>query len=684
VKRWACLFFALVGAVLGVWLAYSFREPLFAFLLLLSLFFLLLSFKRGCLILLTFLLSLGLGATLEALPHAEKAGYGTYSGFVIETKNNYFLLQSGWARYYVYEEAGEREVGDKLLVRGKAERYVSTTYEGRFDFGEYLEKKGVLYSLYPQNIETLFARPLRLRHKEKSFLSSFDHNAGSLLDSLLFNKRDYNEKIIALSSSLGALYLLSASGLLFGFVLKGLEKLLFYKLTDRKSQGFTLLFGTFFLPFGWGKIGFFRVYLSRLTKFLFGAKKDECPSAVALSSLSGLLFLLIDFRFALESGFLLGYGCSLFMSFSSAYLNDSAGIKKKLKGTGLLYAFLFPLFASHNGIHLLAPFYTVLLLPFVVPFLLCGWLSFFSIPFTRFLNGYAAFLLQFLEGIEKVDLIVPLGPLNVLLFAFYYAFLVGFLYLEEAGYPRQGKGGALLFALALALNVVPFGNALVSRVSFLNVGQGDAILIQEGYTNVMIDTGGNTNFDIAKEVDIPYLYSQRVYHLDALIASHHDADHIGGKDSLMKNFKVKRFIDTASSFPLTIGDMTFTNYNTFGGDEENEDSLVLSLHFMETDFLFTGDAPESIEKKIVEMSPSLRADVLKVGHHGSASSSCQEFLSLLQPKVGIISVGARNKYGHPSKEALLRLQKAKIVVRRTDLEGTIIYKSWRGRPPKIP
>lgn len=683
-KRWALFFFALAGMTLGVWLAYSFKQPLFVLLILASLLFLLPAVRKGYLVILVFLLSLGVGAALEAFPHPEKMGYGEYTGYVIETKNNSFLLQSGWARYYVYEASTEREVGDKLRVTGKAERYEGTTYEGRFDFGEYLDKKGVCASVYPQKVESLFARPVRLRHKERAFLSSFDSNAGALLDSLLFNKRDYNEKIIALSSSLGALYLLSASGLLFGLALKGAEKLLGYKLTERKSQGVTLLLATFFLPFGLGKIGFYRVYLSRLSDFLFGARKEGRPPKVSTSALSGLLLLLGDFHLALESGFLLGYGCSLFMSFSAAYLNETAGFKKKLKGTALLFAFLFPLYAEKNYLHLLAPLYSLLLLPFIGPFTLLGWVSFLTLPLTRFLGGYASFLLRFLEGLEKADLLVPLGPLNIVFFFFYYVAFVAFVYFQEVGFPSFAHGEGLAFAILLALNVVPLGNALVSRVSFLNVGQGDAILIQEGYTSVMIDTGGNTGFDIAKEVDIPYLYSQRIYHLDALIASHHDADHIGGKDSLLQNFKVKRFIDAASSFPLTIGSMTFTNYNTFGGTEENEESLVLSLHFMDTDFLFTGDAPETIEKKIVAAYPSLRADVLKVGHHGSASSSCAEFLALLRPQVGIISVGAHNKYGHPAPETLRRLQKAGIPLRRTDLEGTICYKSFAHQRPKIP
>ena len=225
------------------------------------------------------------------------------------------------------------------------------------------------------------------------------------------------------------------------------------------------------------------------------------------------------------------------------------------------------------------------------------------------------------------------------------------------------------------ISLLPILPLASQEVTFINVGQGDSILIRDHGKVVLLDTGGNLHFDMAKEVLIPYLYRKRIYHIDCLIASHGDFDHIGAKDSLMSNFKVYNYVDKKEDFPITIGNITLTNYNVYGGKEENETSLVLGLSFMDKRWLFTGDATISIEKKIILDNPSLKADILKAGHHGSDTSSCEEFLKAVSPETVIISVGKKNSYGHPSKAVISRMEKLGIKIRRTDLEGTITYKN---------
>jgi competence protein ComEC len=225
----------------------------------------------------------------------------------------------------------------------------------------------------------------------------------------------------------------------------------------------------------------------------------------------------------------------------------------------------------------------------------------------------------------------------------------------------------------IVLNALPFYDSVSQEVSFINVGQGDAILIRDGLATVMIDTGGSLSFDLAREVDIPFLRKERIFAIDCLIASHGDYDHIGAASSLIDNYWVKKYIDDASDFPLTVGRMKFENLNVFGGSEENEESLVLTLDFMGKKWLFTGDAPSSIETKILQDNPDLNIDVLKVGHHGSKSSSSEAFLKAISPEVAIISVGKKNSYGHPDEETLKRFQDLGIPVRRTDMEGTISF-----------
>ena len=182
---------------------------------------------------------------------------------------------------------------------------------------------------------------------------------------------------------------------------------------------------------------------------------------------------------------------------------------------------------------------------------------------------------------------------------------------------------------------------------------------------------------MAEESLIPYLRKRRIYKLDAIIASHQDYDHVGAVESLMKHFEVKRYVKDKEDFPLTIGEMTFYNYNTFDAEEENDKSLVLSLDFMDQAWVFTGDAPIWIEKAILKEHGPIDCDVLKVGHHGSDTSTCAEWLDALTPSLAVISCGRKNKFGHPKPSVLALLEQRGIPIRRTDLEGTIVLSRFR-------
>ena len=226
------------------------------------------------------------------------------------------------------------------------------------------------------------------------------------------------------------------------------------------------------------------------------------------------------------------------------------------------------------------------------------------------------------------------------------------------------------------ISVVPLQEPLTNCVYFVNVGQGDSIIIKNKTHTVMIDTGGNKSFDMASETLIPFMNKKKITHIDALILTHDDFDHSGAKDSLIQNFTVKNVLTEKSQFPYQIGDLKIDNLNTFNFEEENDKSLVLSLNFMNRKFLFTGDASVKTEEKIMEKY-DVDCDILKVGHHGSSTSSSEKFIKATSPEEAIISCGAKNSYGHPNQEIIDRLNKYNVKIRRTDKEGTICYFSLK-------
>ena len=672
-------FYALVAFTLGGHLVVNLQTPLVILLVISTLPFLFSSARKGKGNVLVFLSCLALGVGLYSIRLPVEEGKGTYSGFVIKAKANYFLFLDEGRRYYVYEKENTREIGDFLSIEGRITFFESTEYESRFSFAESLKKEGVTHQLIPYKITPKFELPLRLRAKEIAFLSHFSSDGQDAIDALLFDHKDYSSGFIQKASALGCLYFLSLSGVLYSGVLRGFEKVVFLKFSEEKSHVATWVLALLLLPFGFYKVGIWRVFLMRSYRLYLERKKAKAPPKFFILSFVGILTVIVSPYSIFNPGFLIGYGLSFALCLSQELLRVYPGKRRNVMTAGFVLFFLFPLLASKGALHLLSGLYSLFLMPIVYPFAGLSFISFLSVPLVNFLNAYAHLIVQIVDALDVIDIQLPLGNWNDAFIILYYLFFGVFYYFRELGSIfHEALLGAVMVGLIL-YEVVPLPNAISEQVSFINVGQGDAILIRDGFTTVMIDTGGNLSFDLAQEVDIPFLRKNRIYHLDYLIASHSDYDHFGAASSLAKHFRVDHVVTEASDFPLMVGGFSFTNYNTFSGDEENEKSLVLGLNFMGKKWLFMGDAPVDIEKKIIERYPEIDCDILKIGHHGSDTSSSYSFLAKVTPQVGILSVGKKNAYGHPSKEVVERYASLGIPLRSTASEGTITYETYWGK-----
>ena len=238
-------------------------------------------------------------------------------------------------------------------------------------------------------------------------------------------------------------------------------------------------------------------------------------------------------------------------------------------------------------------------------------------------------------------------------------------------------------------------------VHFMDVGQADAILVVDGDKTMLIDTGDKNRAE--KEYMLGYIGALGIEVIDYLVLTHPDADHIGGAPDVIETFEVKNCImpnatKTTDIFEQTLtalennavnvlaptvgDDYTLKNAtfrilapNSEKYDDTNDYSVVLRLQYGQRSILFTGDAEKKSEEEMVALykgTKALEADVLKVGHHGSSTSSSQKFLDLVDPEYAVISCGVGNKYGHPHDDALSRVSAAVSEVYRTDLDGTVV------------
>lgn len=261
---------------------------------------------------------------------------------------------------------------------------------------------------------------------------------------------------------------------------------------------------------------------------------------------------------------------------------------------------------------------------------------------------------------------------------------------------------SLLVVISMFLNI-PLGQAAAVKhatvtIHFIDVGQGDATLIQTGKENILIDGGSKTK---GKTV-YNYLKKHKVKTLDSVIATHPDSDHLGGLIYIIQNMKVKNvyapkvshttnvyrdFLLAIKKKKLTIKEAKMNKtiksnaknvsfkflgpVKNYAKSDLNNWSAVLQMKVGSKKVLFTGDAEKKAENDLLAKKLLGKVDILKVSHHGSKDATTQAFLNKTRPTFSVISVGKGNRYKHPTKETLNRLKKVKSKVYRTDKNGTV-------------
>ena len=455
---------------------------------------------------------------------------------------------------------------------------------------------------------------------------------------------------------------------------------------------------------------------------LWGQRRKKRTDSFRLLVLAAWLLLLVEPFWLLDISYQLSFvataGLLLACPKVTAYLPESwPDWLRSLSGVSLtaqLFSLPFSVFYFHR-VSLIGLVSNLLLLPdleVAALIFLSGLLAQpFLPPVTSLLFPVAEGLLQGAVAAGNVLARLPFAALDVADWGWggvlcYYAILFAFLDIGPflLFSSRQRRNWVLTMAAMVCLLVGSrYMDSRQLTIHFMDVGQGDAALIRTpAGQNILIDTGGFTGGgDVARSVLLPYLRYLGVKRIDALCLSHGDHDHAGGAAGLAAKMPVghiylgaeaasaediKKLLDTikgkaevhylGAGEQWQLGDCRMvvasasSRPSLFSGiTNTNSASLILQFFCAGHSIVFPGDADGDTEERSL---PFLQqADVLKVGHHGSETSSSPYFLHRLRPRYGIISVGAQNRYGHPSPGALERLQEAGIETLRTDRLGAI-------------
>ena len=602
-------------------------------------------------------------------------------------------------KYYVhnFEEIkyfkSNYSFGDKVLLNGKVSIPNNNTIPNGFNYKKYLYHKRINYIIKIDNIEII--------SKNNNLFLNVKNYIYKRIDSI-----KYNEYLYAFI--LGKSYYIDSdtlnnykiNGVTHLFALSGLHVSMFsniliyifnkLRLNEKLSCLLTSIFLLFFAfiasftPSILRAVLFF--ILSSINKIYYFYVKPKYLLYIVFS-----LLVFINPYYIYDTGFILSFSISFFI----LLFNENYKIKNNI--LSILVISILSLFSSLPIVINMS--YEINILGFINNIFFIPFVTYLVFPlsiivvFVDKLSFLLDILISIMEYISKIsvsilNLKLYFSRLNLLYVFLYYVLLI--LVVKRV----RVRKIFILFIIFLYFKCYIDRN---DYIYYIDVGQGDSILfVDKNKNSILIDTGGKVNSknNLMKNNVIPFFKSIGLKKIDYLVLTHGDYDHMGEAVNLVNNFKVKKVIFNCGNFntletelikllkikkikyyscikELNIDNNKLYFLQTKEYDNENDNSNVIYTELDGYKFMFMGDSGVEKEKDILNKYNISGIDVLKIGHHGSKTSSSKEFINEINPNYSIISVGKNNRYGHPNKEVLNNLSDSKIY--RTDQDGSIMF-----------
>ena len=616
--------------------------------------------------------------------------YGNILGKVISTKEDRFVVKTHKINNKKIKKNivfyGKEKNGRLVSIDGVFKRPLGQMNRGNFNkrlnyLSENINYIGQMYHenvLKEGDLISTFVYNFREKLKDNIYENLPKKEAG-ILSSILLSDRAYlDEDDLDNFSYLGINHILALSGFHIAILAIFLEKIFLKLSSSKKLSDFLSLFLIGFYIFLVGfPVGALRAY-----SFLFFYKLRFYLrlniDRKEILHITGLIMLLINPFSLFSLSFLMSYGAVI----GIFYIYPRLIIKCPKKNfviesfvlTFSVLLVIFPIINTYfSGVNIIVFLANLIIIPLYSLVIILGY--FLSIGFS-FLSVFIDILFKSIWGLE--NLLMVIANLKIEIFAldfnhiFLYYILLYFLFIHSK-YIKIFYGARKFFYIYMAwlmiFSCVSFYKSYNSlKEIHFYIGQGDASLISYRGKNFLIDVGGARRENkIFENFLYPALKNLGIKKVDAIFISHFDEDHAGNLDKVLENFKVGKIYSSYDDnihrlIILKKGDFYRYKDLTFKviSDSEkfqspNDKSMVLLVEFMGKRILYTGDISQEVEKTL-----KVKADILKVAHHGSRGSSSSEFLKNLKAKVAIISCGIDNEYKHPHKEAIDRLRENKI------------------------
>lgn len=645
--------------------------------------------------------------------------------------------------------------GDKIIIKGNFEEASSARNEGGFDYKQYLKSKNVygiisvdkkdIKLIKKNNVDVIDLLANKVSNSMKIKIEqNLSNETSKLLSGILIGNKNNLQKEIQedfRNSSLS--HVLAISGMHVSYIMLGITFVINKMKFNKKISKIITIFILLFFIILTGKTASVTRACFMSSYIILASLFHKKAHVLASISISLLIILIINPYLILDIGLQLSYGGTIGIVLiypilkklkkkkedkNSKFKKIIHKVKEKILDIILITIsanlVIFPIVLFHyNTISFTFIISNLLISPIIGIIIILGFISVFVSYIISPISKVMFLILQtFLNLLIKIAHFCAELPFSKVYFPtpkiyviiIYYVFLI-FIILERNKIiviKKINKKIIIIFViiiiiLNLILNFIP----KTFTISFIDVGQGDSMLISTPKgKKILIDGGGSRDeesFNIGKQTLIPYLLNKGITKLDYILISHFDSDHVGGILSVLEELKVEKVIiceqeenENYRRFKEIVKNKKIKVYVVKKGDnlkiEENillnilwpkdkkikenainNNSIVAKLNYKSFSILLTGDIEKIAENEILkeyENSNILNANILKVAHHGSKSSSINEFLEKVKPQIALIGVGEENTFGHPNEGVLKRLKNINTKIYRTDKKGEITIK----------
>ena len=654
----------------------------------------------------------------------------------------------------VKKEKENLSYGDKIIVKGNFEEASTARNEGGFNYKQYLKTKKIygivtvdkkdvkVVNKNNTNIIELLANKVRNSMKEKIEQNLTDATSGLLSGMLIGDKSNLPKEIQEDFRNSSLSHILAISGMHVAYVMLGITFIISkMKFSKKMSKIITIVILLFFIILT-GKTASVERACFMSVYAILASLLHKRANVLASISISILIILIINPYSILDIGLQLSYGGTLGIVLIYPILKKGKKEKAKenkfqkliqkikekildiIRITVSANLVIFPIILyQYNTMSFTFIISNLLISSIIGIIIILGFMSVFAsyifMPLAKVMFFLTQILLNILAQTAHLCAKLPFSKVyfptpKIYVILIYYLFLI-YIILAKRNIISVKKISKKIFIIFIIIVIIL--NLIVKvipkefTISFIDVGQGDSMLISTPKgKRILVDGGGtrdSENFDVGRQTLIPYLLNKGITKLDYIIISHFDSDHVGGILSVLEELKAEKVIickqeenENYKKFKEIVKDKKIKVYVVKKGDnlkieediylsilwpkEEmikenaiNNNSIVAKLSYKAFSILLTGDIEKIAEEEILKEYKNtniLKANILKVAHHGSKSSSTIEFLEKVSPQIALIGVGAKNTFGHPNEGVLNRLQNLNTKIYRTDQNGEITIK----------